>query len=152
MSSFPDSDLLRERCIHRLLSCSDFISFPLVYTFFCLSQVYIIKVSWSDGSTEVIYRRYSKFFDLQVSVSFGARRTFPMTSHHSVKQNASRLHSEPSSCGTASWSPALSLSLSPLHPSDIGNYIVREETENVPIDLMEGSDVCGDRTDDHRNV
>lgn len=29
-------------------------------------QVYIIKVSWSDGSTEVIYRRYSKFFDLQV--------------------------------------------------------------------------------------
>ncbi|KAJ8348020.1 hypothetical protein SKAU_G00266090 [Synaphobranchus kaupii] len=29
--------------------------------------VYIIKVSWSDGSTEVIFRRYSKFFDLQVS-------------------------------------------------------------------------------------
>ncbi|GLD46637.1 SH3 and PX domain-containing protein 2B isoform X1 [Lates japonicus] len=28
--------------------------------------VYIIKVSWSDGSTEIIYRRYSKFFDLQV--------------------------------------------------------------------------------------
>ncbi|KAJ8276212.1 hypothetical protein COCON_G00079640 [Conger conger] len=27
--------------------------------------VYIIKVSWSDGSTEVIFRRYSKFFDLQ---------------------------------------------------------------------------------------
>lgn len=38
-------------------------------SYFCLShfQVYIIKVSWSDGSTEVIYRRYSKFFDLQVS-------------------------------------------------------------------------------------
>lgn len=32
-----------------------------------LHQVYIIKVFWSDGSTEVIYRRYSKFFDLQVS-------------------------------------------------------------------------------------
>ncbi|EMP33457.1 Serine/threonine-protein kinase 10 [Chelonia mydas] len=30
--------------------------------------VYIIKVTWSNGSTEVIYRRYSKFFDLQVSV------------------------------------------------------------------------------------
>ena len=30
-------------------------------------QVYIIKVSWSDGSTESIFRRYSKFFDLQVS-------------------------------------------------------------------------------------
>lgn len=33
-----------------------------------LHQVYIIKVFWSDGSTEVIYRRYSKFFDLQVSL------------------------------------------------------------------------------------
>ncbi|XP_066501764.1 SH3 and PX domain-containing protein 2B isoform X3 [Hoplias malabaricus] len=30
--------------------------------------VYIIKVSWSDGSTEVIYRRYSKFFDLQALI------------------------------------------------------------------------------------
>lgn len=30
--------------------------------------VYIIKVSWSDGSTEVIYRRYSKFFDLQMEL------------------------------------------------------------------------------------
>lgn len=29
-------------------------------------QVYIIKVIWFSGSTEVIYRRYSKFFDLQV--------------------------------------------------------------------------------------
>lgn len=29
-------------------------------------QVYIIKVTWSNGSTEAIYRRYSKFFDLQV--------------------------------------------------------------------------------------
>lgn len=35
----------------------------------CSLQVYIIKVTWSNGSTEVIYRRYSKFFDLQVSVS-----------------------------------------------------------------------------------
>ncbi|XP_030649370.1 SH3 and PX domain-containing protein 2B [Chanos chanos] len=30
--------------------------------------VYIIKVSWSDGSTEVIFRRYSKFFDLQMEL------------------------------------------------------------------------------------
>ncbi|KAG8439282.1 hypothetical protein GDO86_005483 [Hymenochirus boettgeri] len=30
--------------------------------------VYIIKVTWSSGSTEVIYRRYSKFFDLQMQV------------------------------------------------------------------------------------
>ncbi|KAJ7399436.1 SH3 and PX domain-containing protein 2B isoform X1 [Pitangus sulphuratus] len=31
--------------------------------------VYIIKVTWSNGSTEVIYRRYSKFFDLQRPLS-----------------------------------------------------------------------------------
>ncbi|XP_005992560.1 SH3 and PX domain-containing protein 2B [Latimeria chalumnae] len=30
--------------------------------------VYIIKVTWSNGSTEVIYRRYSKFFDLQMQL------------------------------------------------------------------------------------
>ncbi|XP_038861053.1 SH3 and PX domain-containing protein 2B-like isoform X1 [Salvelinus namaycush] len=30
--------------------------------------VYIIKVSWSDGSTEVIFRRYSKFFHLQMEL------------------------------------------------------------------------------------
>ncbi|XP_047192906.1 SH3 and PX domain-containing protein 2B isoform X2 [Scophthalmus maximus] len=30
--------------------------------------VYIIKVSWSDGSTEIIFRRYSKFFDLQMEL------------------------------------------------------------------------------------
>ncbi|XP_027014701.2 SH3 and PX domain-containing protein 2B isoform X2 [Tachysurus fulvidraco] len=30
--------------------------------------VYIIKVSWSDGSTELIFRRYSKFFDLQMEL------------------------------------------------------------------------------------
>uniref|UniRef100_A0A7N4PM45 SH3 and PX domains 2B n=1 Tax=Sarcophilus harrisii TaxID=9305 RepID=A0A7N4PM45_SARHA len=30
--------------------------------------VYIIKVTWSSGSTEVIYRRYSKFFDLQMQM------------------------------------------------------------------------------------
>ncbi|CAL9685402.1 unnamed protein product [Knipowitschia caucasica] len=30
--------------------------------------VYIIKVSWSDGSTDTIFRRYSKFFDLQMEL------------------------------------------------------------------------------------
>ncbi|XP_056430802.1 SH3 and PX domain-containing protein 2B isoform X2 [Hyla sarda] len=29
---------------------------------------YIINVTWSDGTTEVIYRRYSKFFDLQMQI------------------------------------------------------------------------------------
>uniref|UniRef100_A0A674HBC8 SH3 and PX domain-containing protein 2B n=1 Tax=Taeniopygia guttata TaxID=59729 RepID=A0A674HBC8_TAEGU len=32
--------------------------------------VYIIKVTWSNGATEVIYRRYSKFFDLQMLDKF----------------------------------------------------------------------------------
>ena len=31
-------------------------------------QVYVINVTWSDGSVNGIYRRYSKFFDLQVSI------------------------------------------------------------------------------------
>ncbi|XP_075072304.1 SH3 and PX domain-containing protein 2A isoform X2 [Mixophyes fleayi] len=30
--------------------------------------VYIIKVTWSDSTSQVIYRRYSKFFDLQMQV------------------------------------------------------------------------------------
>ncbi|XP_075065728.1 SH3 and PX domain-containing protein 2B isoform X2 [Mixophyes fleayi] len=30
--------------------------------------VYIIKITWSNGTTEVIYRRYSKFFDLQMQM------------------------------------------------------------------------------------
>lgn len=42
--------------------------------------------------------------------------------------------------------------LSLLHPFDTGNYIVREESENVPMNLMEDSDECDDHTDDHRNV
>lgn len=29
--------------------------------------VYIINVTWSDSTSQTIYRRYSKFFDLQVS-------------------------------------------------------------------------------------
>ncbi|XP_021095222.1 SH3 and PX domain-containing protein 2B isoform X1 [Heterocephalus glaber] len=31
-------------------------------------EVYIIRVTWSSGSTEAIYRRYSKFFDLQMQM------------------------------------------------------------------------------------
>ncbi|VDI26694.1 Hypothetical predicted protein, partial [Mytilus galloprovincialis] len=30
--------------------------------------VYVIKVIWSDGSRHVIYRRYSRFFDFQLSL------------------------------------------------------------------------------------
>nr|BAE42425.1 unnamed protein product [Mus musculus] len=30
--------------------------------------VYIIRVTWSSGATEAIYRRYSKFFDLQMQM------------------------------------------------------------------------------------
>nr|XP_002125414.1 SH3 and PX domain-containing protein 2A-like [Ciona intestinalis] len=35
--------------------------------------VYVIEVSWDDGSDTVIFRRYSKFFDLQISLL----ETFP---------------------------------------------------------------------------
>lgn len=42
--------------------------------------------------------------------------------------------------------------LSLLHPNNTGNYIVREESENVPMKLIEDSDECVHRTDDHRNV
>ncbi|EGW06147.1 SH3 and PX domain-containing protein 2B [Cricetulus griseus] len=31
-------------------------------------MVYIIRVTWSSGTTEAIYRRYSKFFDLQMQM------------------------------------------------------------------------------------
>lgn len=30
------------------------------------SQVYLINVTYSDNTSHIIYRRYSKFFDLQV--------------------------------------------------------------------------------------
>jgi hypothetical protein len=29
-------------------------------------QVFVIRVTWSDGNEQIIYRRYSQFFDLQV--------------------------------------------------------------------------------------
>ncbi|XP_051829772.1 SH3 and PX domain-containing protein 2A-like [Antechinus flavipes] len=31
-------------------------------------QVYIINVTWSDSTSQTIYRRYSKFFDLQMQL------------------------------------------------------------------------------------
>ena len=39
-----------------------------------------------------------------------------------------------------------------IHPHGTGNYIVGEESENVPTQWREDSDECDDRTDDHRNV
>lgn len=52
-----------------MLLFQDFTLLLWTHSVSCLFyQVYIIKVSWGDGSTEVIYRRYSKFFDLQVSL------------------------------------------------------------------------------------
>lgn len=30
--------------------------------------VYIINVTWSDSTSQTIYRRYSKFFDLQMQL------------------------------------------------------------------------------------
>lgn len=37
----------------------------LTFPFFSL-QVYVINVTYSDNTSHIIYRRYSKFFDLQV--------------------------------------------------------------------------------------
>lgn len=37
----------------------------LTFHFFSL-QVYVINVTYSDNTSHIIYRRYSKFFDLQV--------------------------------------------------------------------------------------
>ena len=34
---------------------------------FISHQVYLITVTWSDNAVNIIYRRYSKFFDFQVS-------------------------------------------------------------------------------------
>ena len=30
-------------------------------------QVYVLEVTWSEGTKTVIYRRYSRFFEFQVS-------------------------------------------------------------------------------------
>ncbi|KAM7374621.1 hypothetical protein PAMP_007268 [Pampus punctatissimus] len=97
--------------------------------------VYIIKVSWSDGSTEIIYRRYSKFFDLQHTEGQTENKSTVYIIQHCPPEEL-----------------VLVAKLSLPHPYDTGNYIVREESENVPMKLIEDSDECDDRTDDHRNV
>lgn len=41
----------------------------LCILFLCMSylQVYVIEVSWSEGTTTTVYRRYSTFYEFQVS-------------------------------------------------------------------------------------
>ena len=34
---------------------------------FFLAQVYVLEVTWSEGTKTIIYRRYSRFFEFQVS-------------------------------------------------------------------------------------
>lgn len=126
-------------------------------------------MSWSDGSTENIYRRYSKFFDLQVSTCVSVSLvsdiilvgvcvvacfrlqviTFPpvKTSILKVKKETVYIIQH---CPLGELELVAKLSLP--HPYDTGNYIVREESENVPMKLIEDSDECDNRTDDHRNV
>lgn len=148
----------RERCIHRLVVCRDFVSFPtclrLFLSFPGLYHQGVLE-RWQHGGHLQTLQQVLRPAGERVSRPPSLRRrTFPpaMTSIIQQAKRQSppfrtvflrRCLGEPGS---------LSLSLSLLRPSDIGNYIVREETENVPIDLMEGSDVCGDRADDHRNV
>ena len=33
----------------------------------CLMQVYVLEVRWSEGTTTIVFRRYSDFFEFQVS-------------------------------------------------------------------------------------
>ena len=47
-------------------------------------QVYVINVTWSDGSVNVIYRRYSKFFDLQVSREINSQVLYLLANNFSV--------------------------------------------------------------------
>lgn len=47
-------------------------------------QVYVINVTWSDGSVNVIYRRYSKFFDLQVSREVNSQALYLLADNFSV--------------------------------------------------------------------
>lgn len=121
----------------------------MLFSFILLCQVYIIKVSWSDGSTEAIYRRYSKFFDLQVSepltvcvcvVIFEFLLIVLNVFFHFCRFGglfvlfcaSGQVHR----AGKA-WKHCLShtrlvlvASLSLLHPYNPGNYIVRDESEN----------------------
>lgn len=41
--------------------------FPCSSSLLFSTQVYVIQVTWSDGSVLTIYRRYSAFFDFHVS-------------------------------------------------------------------------------------
>ncbi|CAG14541.1 unnamed protein product [Tetraodon nigroviridis] len=89
--------------------------------------VYIIKVSWSDGSTEVIYRRYSKFFDLQVGLLMLLRFN-PEQKIGKHKQSQCLVR--------------------PVHLKG-GNYTVCEEPENGPAALTWDDD---DHSHGHKNV
>lgn len=99
-------------------------------------QVYIIKVSWSDGSTEVIYRRYSKFFDLQVSLLMLLRLDSFKPGQEIVKHKQSECFVRRGSTETS-------------YPCDMGNYIVWEEPENGPAASTPDDDDCSHC---HKNV
>ena len=48
--------------------CSFFVpAGPCVALCTCEEKVYVLEVTWSEGTTTVIYRRYSDFFEFQVS-------------------------------------------------------------------------------------
>lgn len=49
-------------------SCICFSLWPQFLTCFLSWQVYLINVTYSDNTSHIIYRRYSKFFDLQVII------------------------------------------------------------------------------------
>lgn len=48
--------------------CIWFSLWPQFLTCFLSWQVYLINVTYSDNTSHIIYRRYSKFFDLQVII------------------------------------------------------------------------------------
>lgn len=120
-----------------LSSFRDLTSLLWTHPVSCLfPQVYIIKVSWSDGSTEVIYRRYSKFFDLQVSLLMLLRLDSFNPGQEIVKHKQSE-------CFIHCGSPEAS------YPCDTGNYIVWEEPKNGPAASTPDDD---DHSHYHRNV
>lgn len=55
-------------------------------------QVYVINVTWSDGSVNVIYRRYSKFFDLQVSREVNSQALYLLADNFSVGLKVDERH------------------------------------------------------------
>ena len=54
---------------------------------FCI-QVYVLEVTWSEGTKTIIYRRYSRFFEFQVSLR-------PSGESHGTAQPASSLYNPP---------------------------------------------------------